>query len=192
MGSADTPDPSDPNAPDLLRDGPLDGDLLVNTPGWFAIPRQVSEAADEIQAAKFLMVRRLLQIGRRWRNRLSYRLRALGSERTGWQSLFWLSLAGNTATQRELAERVGIKESTLARALDGLERQGLVTRAAVPGNRRANHVSLTAAAGPMLDRINVIAKDVRDELLGDIDPDDLATCLRVLAQINAAFDRTED
>jgi len=185
MGSGDKP-------ADLLSHSPIDEGLLVNTPEWFALPPQVAAESDEIQQAKFLMVRRLLQVARRWRNRLSTRLRGLSSERTGWQSLFWLSLAGNTATQRELAERVGIKESTLARALDGLERQGLVTRSAVPGNRRANHVTLTEAAGPMLDRINGIAREIRDELLVDIDPADLETCLRVLAQINAAFDRTQD
>jgi len=180
-----------PKGDGIFGGGPLDESLLVGTSEWFATPSE-EIGADVVQLARFLFVRRLIQVSRRWRNRLSYRLRSLTPDRAGWQSLFWLSLVGEVTTQRNLSKRVGIKESTLARALDALERQGLVSRASAPNNRRANLVTLTPAAMPVLDEINAAAKAIRDELLSDVDPQELAICVKVLAQINEAFDRTTD
>lgn len=165
------------------------GQPLFNSPQWM-VPPPVA-ATDPAAFTQFLFVRRLLQISRRWRNQLSTNLRDMPGISGGWRTLFWLSLAGRTATQRELAQRVGVDESTLARALDKLERQGFAERAVDPDDRRAKHITLTSAATPVLDRIGEVAIRVREEILRDIDPAELALCLKVLDQVSAAFDRLE-
>jgi MarR family transcriptional regulator for hemolysin len=170
-------------------DQPPDQPLPANTPPWL-VPPPVA-ATDPAAFTQFLFVRRLLQISRHWRNQLSTNLREMPDIRSGWRTLFWLSLAGRTATQRELAQRVGVDESTLARALDKLEQQGFVKRAVDPDDRRAKRITLTAAATPVLDRIGEVAIQVRVEILRDIDPAELALCLKVLDQISDAFDRLE-
>ncbi|HWW64611.1 MAG TPA: MarR family transcriptional regulator [Sphingomonadaceae bacterium] len=173
--------------PDAL--GAEDRPLLVNSAQWLVPP---PDSADDAAFARFIFIRRLLQTGRRWRNRLSTTLRDTPAVRSGgWQTLFWLSVVGRTATQRELAQRVGIEESTLARALDRLEKQGFVERAIDKDDRRAKRITLTAAAQPVIDRVNDAASTLRNEILRDVDPDDLATCLKVLSQIGDAFDALE-
>ena len=49
------------------------------------------------------------------------------------------------ASQRELAEAVGIREATLTHHLNAMEADGLITRQRHPANRRIHVVTLTAA-----------------------------------------------
>lgn len=130
------------------------------------------------------------RVSRRWRARLDERLRAIGLTQARWTTLLQLSRGGASLTQRELAERVGIEGPTLVRLLDALEAQGLIKRCAVQGDRRAKHVRLTEAAEPLLLEINRIAAELRRELLSDVRPDDLETCLRVLRSIGDRLERS--
>jgi MarR family transcriptional regulator, transcriptional regulator for hemolysin len=61
----------------------------------------------------------------------------------------WLVLAslkgGLHATQREIAEDVGVEGPTLTHHLNRMEAAGLVTRVRDPRNRRAHRVELTPA-----------------------------------------------
>jgi MarR family transcriptional regulator for hemolysin len=59
----------------------------------------------------------------------------------------WLVLislkSGQRASQRELADAVGVKGATLTHHLDAMESAGLVTRERDPANRRLHVVRLT-------------------------------------------------
>ena len=60
--------------------------------------------------------------------------------------LVLISLKSRTlASQRELAEAVGIQGATLSHHLDAMESAGLVTRRRDPANRRLHLVELTPA-----------------------------------------------
>ena len=72
---------------------------------------------------------------------------------------------------------------TIGRLLDTLERQGLIERRPVDGDRRANHIHLTEAAQPLLAEINHTVVSLRQELLEGISPGDLDTCMSVLQTI---------
>ncbi|MCO6389412.1 MarR family winged helix-turn-helix transcriptional regulator [Aliihoeflea sp. 40Bstr573] len=63
------------------------------------------------------------RVSRRWRTRLDERLRNTGLNQARWTVLLQLSNFG-PASQRELAERVGVEGPTLARVLDRLADQG--------------------------------------------------------------------
>jgi MarR family transcriptional regulator for hemolysin len=69
----------------------------------------------------------------------------------------WLVLlslrTGAPATQRELAEAVGIREATLTHHLNALADQGLLTRERDPANRRVHQVTLTEAGEAMFVRL---------------------------------------
>jgi MarR family transcriptional regulator for hemolysin len=146
---------------------------------------------DAVAHNRFLLVRRLIQVSKRWRQLLQIALRETGAQKAGWQTLFWLSLSGSAATQRELARRIGVRESTIARALDALEEQGLVERKASSDDRRVNAVALTDAAQPAIAEINSKAKELRDQVLSQIDPGDLDVAVRVLGQIAERLDAIE-
>ena len=160
---------------------------LVNSPVWLESPIDAVRH-DGVARNRFVLVRRLIQVSRRWRQFLSMALQDTAGQRAGWQTLFWLSLSGSTANQRELAQRIGVRESTIVRALDALEKQGLVERKAASGDRRAKAVVLTDEAEPVIAEINSKAQTLRDRLLADIDADDLAITVRVLDQIAARMD----
>jgi MarR family transcriptional regulator for hemolysin len=57
------------------------------------------------------------------------------------------------ASQRELAEAVGIQGATLTHHLDGMESAGLVTRRRDPANRRLHLVELTPAGDALFLRL---------------------------------------
>jgi MarR family transcriptional regulator for hemolysin len=64
--------------------------------------------------------------------------------------------------------------------LDRLEREGLVTRAPSPTDRRVKLVHLTAAGTTLYQQVREQAGAVRMSLLGDIDPARLAAATELL------------
>src|SRR5579859_4526232 len=69
----------------------------------------------------------------------------------------WLVLislkSGQRASQRELAEAVGIQGATLTHHLNTMESAGLVTRRRDPANRRLHLVELTPAGDALFARL---------------------------------------
>lgn len=92
----------------------------------------------------------------------------------------WLILlnlrAGKARTQRELAGAVGIQGPTLTHHLDRMERDGLITRARDPENRRVQRVELTDTGIASFDRLRKVALDF-DRRLRDGIADEEVTAL---------------
>ncbi len=70
-------------------------------------------------------------------------LAEVGGSRPAWLILMSLK-AGSGASQRHLADTIGIRGATLTQHLANLEERGLLTRRRDPGNRRVHLVELTA------------------------------------------------
>ena len=127
-------------------------------------------------------------LSRRWRVRLDERLRSTGLTQARWHALLVLSKNREGLTQRELAERIGVEGPTLVRQLDDLQRQGLVERCPVKGDRRVNNVRLTPAAEPLIQELTAVVDALRDELLQDVSNEELATAVGVLRRVNARLE----
>lgn len=125
----------------------------------------------------------LVQLARRWRWRLDSRLQDLGLTQARWAALLQIQRREG-ASQRQLAEFIGIEGPTLVHILNSLERQKLIERRPDARDRRAKTVHLTDAARPLVGRIEEIAHGLRLELTEGIDDKDLATCVRVFGQID--------
>lgn len=125
----------------------------------------------------------IAQLSRSWRAELDRRLAGLGLSQARWLVLLHLARFDELPTQRQLAQSVGVEGPTLARLLDGLEAQGLVSRQAVPEDRRAKKIALSPQAEPLITKIEAISSQLRQELFAGIDEDDLARCQRIHAQI---------
>jgi MarR family transcriptional regulator for hemolysin len=105
----------------------------------------------------------------------------------------WLVLislkSGQLASQRELADAVGVKGATLTHHLDAMESAGLVTRQRDPGNRRMHVVRLTAAGDALFFRLRDAAVAFDERLragLSEQDADQLRTLLdRLLRNVSA-------
>ncbi|HCP57345.1 MULTISPECIES: MarR family transcriptional regulator [Pseudomonas] len=123
------------------------------------------------------------QLSRSWRAELDRRLAGLGLSQARWLVLLHLARFDELPTQRQLAQSVGVEGPTLARLLDGLEAQGLVSRQAVPEDRRAKKIALSPQAQPLITEIEAISTQLRLELFSGISEEDLSCCQRVHAQI---------
>lgn len=133
----------------------------------------------------------LLLAGRRWRTRLNERLKGVGQTDARCAALAEVAEHPHGVVQRELARRLGVEEPTVVRLLDALEAQGWVERRAHSLDRRAKLVQITPAAQPVLDQAQEIVGEMQDELFADVDPADLAVCLRVLNNLARKLDRAE-
>ena len=82
--------------------------------------------------------------------------------------------------QSDLAGLLDIEQPTLVRLLDGLERNGMIERRAVEGDRRARRVFLTESAqAQALDILNFLT-ELRAGILQGIAPEELEAALDVL------------
>ena len=123
------------------------------------------------------------QLSRAWRSELDRRLVGLGLSQARWLVLLHLARFTEMPTQRELAQSVGVEGPTLARLLDSLEAQGLITRVAVPEDRRAKKIALQPKAQPLIEKIEAISTQLRQEVFAGIDEEDLRRCQQVHARV---------
>lgn len=82
--------------------------------------------------------------------------------------------------QSDLAGLLDIEQPTLVRLLDGLERNGMIERRAVEGDRRARRVFLTEAARAQAQDILDFLSELRAGILKGIATEELETALDVL------------
>lgn len=87
------------------------------------------------------------------------------------------------ATHAELSERIGKNKASVTRLVDGLERRGLVQRAAGGRDRRCKRVLLTAAGRALREGLMAEAHRTLAEAAADIPPDRMAACKLVLRQV---------
>src|SRR5215467_15776680 len=110
-------------------------------------------------------------------------LAAAGGSLPVWLVLLNLKTR-QVASQRKLAEAVGVREATLTHHLNAMDAQGLITRTRDPANRRTHIVELTPAGEAAFLRLRDAAtafdRRLRDGL-SDIDLDGLAAMLGRLA-----------
>jgi MarR family transcriptional regulator, transcriptional regulator for hemolysin len=115
---------------------------------------------------------------------------ALG--RAGGSLPVWLVLlgiqSGRLASQRDLAEAVGVREATLTHHLNAMEASGLVTRRRDAANRRVHVVELTPAGQAAFTRLREAAAAFDGTLRAGLDDAEIATLRDLLDRLasNAA------
>jgi MarR family transcriptional regulator for hemolysin len=151
-----------------------------------AIPARSSRAAtpDAIESLGLL----IHGLAKAWREELDRRLRPLGLTRVQWQALLWLSRGGGTLVQRELSGCLDIGAPATVALVDRMERDGLVARSAVPGDRRRNAVVLTAKACRLLTTIEAKAGELRRDLARSLTRDEIETLCTLLGKAKARLD----
>lgn len=97
-----------------------------------------------------------------------------------WQVLL-LVRSQQWGNQSQLAKAMGITQATLTHHLNGLERDGLITRRREPGDRRSQHVELTGEGEAMFNRLRKVAA-AHDKRLRSILSEQDATRLGALLE----------
>jgi MarR family transcriptional regulator for hemolysin len=87
------------------------------------------------------------------------------------------------ASQRELAEAVGIQGATLTHHLDTMETAGLVTRRRDPANRRLHLVELTPAGDALFLRLRDAATAFDQRLRAGLSEGDVGQLEALLTRL---------
>lgn len=95
-------------------------------------------------------------------------------------------------TQIDLSRELITHRSNVTGLVDRLEKRGLVHRQAVPGDRRAYHVSLTPAGTKLMDAILPEYFTCADEALTDIPLKQLSALSQQLVAIESSATRMAD
>lgn len=96
-----------------------------------------------------------------------------------------LTLIGDNPalSQAQLAAALSVERPNLVAVIDELAGRGLISREKVPTDRRTYALRLTTQGARLLARATEAVQAHEDKLLEGLDPDDLATLRRVLADI---------
>jgi MarR family transcriptional regulator, transcriptional regulator for hemolysin len=128
--------------------------------------------------AKWTFSEELWKVSRKMRTLFDARVRAEGLTLARARTLMLLGKR-DRMNQTELADALEIEAPTLVPLLDGLEKQGLLKRCPVDGDRRAKHIALTPAGREQAAYVNGLVKDFRNDVLKDVSEDDLKAAIRV-------------
>jgi MarR family transcriptional regulator, transcriptional regulator for hemolysin len=111
-------------------------------------------------------------------------LAAAGGSLPVWLVLVNLKMR-RVASQRDLAEAMGIKEATLTHHLNAMETAGLITRRRDPLNRRIHVVELTEAGESSFGRLREAAFAFDARLRQNVTPEEIATLEGLLGRLAA-------
>jgi MarR family transcriptional regulator, transcriptional regulator for hemolysin len=111
-------------------------------------------------------------------------LAAAGGSLPVWLVLISLK-SGDLASQRQLAEMVGVREATLTHHLAAMESSGLVSRRREAANRRVQVVELTPAGEAMFSRLRDVAVSFDKQLRRGITAAQVAELEELLGRLAA-------
>ena len=103
--------------------------------------------------------------------------------------LYALDVLAETGELRigELAERVGLDETSATRLVDRLEAAGIAERRDKAEDRRVTNVGLTAAGAELAAKIGARRQLFFCEVLGALDPDERASLVRLTSKAAATL-----
>jgi MarR family transcriptional regulator, organic hydroperoxide resistance regulator len=113
----------------------------------------------------------LWQVTNRWRTAVDRTLAPLGLTHAQYlllAPLYGMAGAGDTPTQRELADRSGLEPMYVSRLIRTVERAGLVERTPHPSDTRAVQLALTDDGTEVVGRAIGLVGSLLDELLAPL------------------------
>jgi DNA-binding MarR family transcriptional regulator len=115
--------------------------------------------------------------------RMAEELATLGHDLTFSQYITLKKLADGTAGVTDLARAAEVDPGAMTRLLDKLETKGLISRVAVPGDRRAINIHLTDAGLLIWQDINQCGMRVRERAMDGISESDREQLICLLMQV---------
>ena len=116
------------------------------------------------------------------RKAFTRRAASLGVTGAQWKVLLKLTLKPELR-QTDRADLLDIEPITLTRIIDRLQEAGLVERIPDPADRRAWRLHVTAKAQPVVEKLRGIAEEMTADAVAGVDPKDIDTTRKVLAQV---------
>lgn len=114
----------------------------------------------------------------------------LGLTRVQWRALKRIHHAEGL-TQAALADVLDMEPIAVGRVIDRLQKSGFIERRADPDDRRCWRLHLLPQSTQVMDQIENVAISVREDSLAGVDPQELETTLKVLAQIRETLSQLD-
>lgn len=128
------------------------------------------------------------QTARRWRRAVDQKLQPFGLTEATWLPLLRVARAPAPMRQKDLAASLSLDGSSVVRLLDGLQAAGLIERREEADDRRAKAIVLTASGRKTVERVERVAREIRDEALAALSDREIATASRVLQHVCHVLD----
>ncbi|WP_075181701.1 transcriptional regulator SlyA [Pantoea sp. 1.19] len=125
----------------------------------------------------------LARLVRIWRALIDQRLKPLALTQTHWVTLHNIHQLPPEQSQIQLAKAIGIEQPSLVRTLDQLEEKGLITRITCTSDRRAKRIRLTEAARPLIDEMEKVIDETRDDILQGISRQEVEQMVTLIARL---------
>ena len=145
-------------------------------------PQEV--AIEKRDAPKRTIGLRLSSLARALRNNFDREVAVLNVTRSQWAMIAVVSRRPG-ATQRLIAETLEMSEASAGRLIDRLCADGLLERRERNDDRRARAIYISAAAEPMLDKLQDFADRVDSRLMRGFTPEDASQLEEYLDRIAA-------
>ena len=139
----------------------------------------------------FRMTRALVVAARRWRKVANDRLRPLEQTMVQWEVLYLVAYSGEELNQSQLSRLLGVHGPTMLRMLDSLARKGLIERQQSAEDLRVTINRITPKGRAVITRIMGISNELRRDVLGDVDEQELKIAVKVLAQMLRKLDQID-
>ncbi len=124
------------------------------------------------------------QTARQWRRAVDRRLQPFGLTEATWLPLLHLARAPAPMRQKDLAASLALDGSSVVRLLDALQAAGLIERREGDADRRAKAIALTALGRTTVDKVETVARQVRNEALSGLSDREIEAAYRALDQIS--------
>ncbi len=124
------------------------------------------------------------RIAKNLANSFEKRLNVYNITRTQWTALYYIN-ANEMITQRQLADKMAIKEPTVVRLLDKMETLNWVVRINSEDDKRTKLLKLTDEGLKIETEMLAVAEKFRDDVVKDISPEDLNTYNSVLNKMQS-------
>lgn len=125
----------------------------------------------------------LSRLVRIWRALIDQRLKPLELTQTHWVTLHNIHQLPPEQSQIQLAKAIGIEQPSLVRTLDQLEEKGLITRSTCASDRRAKRIKLTQQAEPIIEQVESVIDETRDDILSGISRDEISQMVTLIARL---------
>lgn len=107
------------------------------------------------------------------------KLEGSGITRIQWICMYYLS-EHNGISQRELSNLMCVKDSSVGRLIDRLERDGIVVRNRSQKDRRVIKISLTETGKKLFEKLYPLGEEFNNKLMENISEEELETFEKVL------------
>ncbi len=116
--------------------------------------------------------------------RLEDRFAGSGVSRVQWIAMYYVDRCPSI-TQKQLAERMNSRESTVVRLLDRMEKENIVRRVCCEEDRRVRYLEMTPEGRALYDKLSQRAEQFKDDAIRGIGEEKLEIFKEVLNQMLA-------